>query len=67
MSYSIQYANAEQTQAIVAAINSRDSEALYRLAGIMKEQGDDENAEALLTEARKIEKEDWAYDNAMGN
>lgn len=67
MSYSIYEASAEQQQAIVAAINSRDSEALYQLAQIVKEQGDDEQAEDLLTEARKIEKEDWAYDNAIGN
>lgn len=67
MSYSIREAGAEQQQAIVAAINSRDSEALYNLAQIVKEQGDDEQAEVLLTEAKKIDREDWAYDNAIGN
>lgn len=67
MSYSIREASAEQQQAIVAAINFRDSEALCKLAQIVKEQGDDEQAEALLTEARKIEKEDWAYDNSINN
>lgn len=52
---------------IVAAINSRDSEALVKLAQIVKEQGDDEQAEDLLAEAKRIEKEDWAYDEAIGN
>ena len=67
MSYSIYEADVEQQQDIVAAINSRDSEALVKLAQIVKEQGDDEQAEALLTEAKRIEKENWAYDEAIGN
>lgn len=67
MSYSIREASAEFTQMIVAAINGRDSEALYQLAQIVKEQGDDEQAEALLIEAKRIEKENWAYDEAIGN
>lgn len=67
MSYSIYEADAEQQQAIVAAINSRDSEALVKLAQIVKEQGDDEQAEDLLTEAKRIEKENWAHDEAIGN
>lgn len=67
MSYSIREASAEFTQMIVAAINSRDSEALVKLAQIVKEQGDDEQAEDLLTEAKRIEKENWAYDEAIGN
>lgn len=62
MSYSIYEASAEQQQAIVAAINSRDSEALYQLAQIVKEQGDDEQAEALLTEARKMDTEEGTED-----
>lgn len=67
MSYSTAEAGAELDQMIVAAINSRDSEKLFQLAQVVKEQGDDENAEALLTEAKRIEKEEWSYDNAIGN
>lgn len=67
MSYSIQYATAEQEQEIVNAINSRDCEALFKLADIIKEQGDDENAEALLTEAKRFEKEDWMFDQERDN
>jgi hypothetical protein len=57
----------EQDQAVYDAIKTRDSEALYQLAAQVKEQGEDEQAEALLAEAKRIDKEDWAYDNAIGN
>lgn len=67
MSYSHKEANQEQDEAIFNAIDTRDSEALYQLAQILKEQGDDEQAEHLLKVAKKIDEEDNAFDNNRDN
>ena len=67
MSYSIKDAQIEQDEAIFEALNNRDSIALFQLAVILKEQGDDEQAERLLKTARSIEAGDWAYDESINN
>lgn len=57
----------DQDNAIYLALKTRDSEQLYYLAAQLKKQGEDEQAEALYKQAKQIDKEDWAYDNAIGN
>lgn len=67
MSYSHKEANQEQDEAIFNALDTRDSEALYQLAQVVKEQGDDEQAETLLRVAKRIDEEDGAFDNNRDN
>jgi len=67
MSCSHQEAQLERDEAIFNALDTRDSEALYQLAGLEKEEGNDEQAAELIRVARMIDKADWAYDNAIGN
>jgi len=67
MSYSISEAENDQTLDIDLALQTRDSEALYHWARVLKEQGDDEEAEALLKAARRIDREDMSYDEARDN
>jgi hypothetical protein len=67
MSYSINEAKNDQTLDIDLALQTRDSEALYHWARIVKEQGDDEKAEALRDTARRIDREDMSYDEARDN
>ena len=57
----------ERDTEIYEALNTRDSEALYTLANIEKEEGNDEEAEKLIKVARKIDDEDQAYDALIGN
>ena len=45
-------------EAISEALQSRDSEALYKLAEMYKEENDDEYAETLRFAAKKIDTED---------
>lgn len=52
---------------IECALMTNDSEALYRLAQLEAKEGNDEYAHALLAEARRIDREDWAYDEAVDN
>lgn len=67
MSYTHQEAKHEQDEAIFNALDTRDSEACYQLAEQLKEQGEDENAEDLLKNARRFDDEDGAYDQANAN
>ena len=67
MSYSIDKARDERQVEISDALRTRDSEALYHLAGLEKEEGNDEVAEELYKQAKKIDREDWAYDEAKDN
>jgi hypothetical protein len=67
MSYSNQEAKDERDQEVSEAMQTRDSEALYHLAGLYKEEGEDEYAETLIMAAKKIDREDWAYDEAKDN
>jgi hypothetical protein len=64
MSYSPRHAQTERDQEVTEALQTRDSGALYRLAGLYKEEGEDEYAETLIMAAKKIDREDWAYDEA---
>lgn len=57
----------EQSIEIYNALNTRDSEALYHLAEQLKEQGDDEGAEDLVTQAKRFDKEDWQMDEVRDN
>ena len=67
MSYSEQEARWEREEEIAKAMETSDSEALYQLAGLEKEEGNDEVAAELIRVARMIDKADWAYDNAIDN
>lgn len=67
MSYSIAQARSEQDNMIIDAIVTRDSEALYQIAGIVKEQGEDEEAERLLTIAKQIDWEDAQADQVQAD
>lgn len=67
MSYSIKQAKDERQTDIFNALETRDSEALYQLADLEKEEGNDEYAEALQQHAKRIDKEDWGYDEANNN
>lgn len=52
---------------IELALTTRDSEALYRLAGLEKEEGNDEVAEDLQTHAKRIDREDMQFDEHRDN
>jgi hypothetical protein len=67
MSYHTQDATAQLGSAVEKAISSRDVEALFKYAQVYREQGEDEQAEALRKEAQKIEREDWSFDNERDN
>lgn len=67
MSYSSRQAIDERQTEIFEALRTRDSEALYHLASMEKEEGNDEVAEELLQQAKKIDREDWSYDEAKDN
>ena len=67
MSYSIKDAIDERNHEVDEALQTRDSEALYTLASLYKEEGDDEMAEKLTSIAKRIDREDNAYDEAIGN
>lgn len=67
MSYSEQEARWEREEEIAKAMETSDSEALYQLAGLEKEEGNDETAAELIRVAKMIDRNDWAYDNAIGN
>lgn len=67
MSYSEQEARWEREEAIALAMETSDSEALYQLASLEKEEGNDETATELIRVAKMIDRNDWAYDNAIGN
>lgn len=67
MSYSPKQAIDERNIDVWHALKEDDAEKLYHLAAQFKEEGDDENAASLLAIARKIEKDEWAYDEAKDN
>ena len=67
MSHNITDAIIDQNSRIDLALETRDAEALYQLAEEVKEQGEDELAETLLASAKRIENEDWSYDESIGN
>ena len=67
MSFSNKQAICERQDEIKHALETRDSEALYQLADLEKEEGNDEYAEALVQHARRIDREETLYDEANGN
>lgn len=67
MSYTHQDAQIEQDELIRTALDTRDSEQLRQMAEMLKEQGEDEEADRLLKTARRFETEDWAYDESINN
>ena len=64
MSYNPQ---AERDDEVSTALQTRDAAALLRLARLYKKEDEDEYAETLQMAAKKIEEEDWAYDEAKDN
>lgn len=67
MSYTLKEAKGERENDILLALSTRDSEALYHLANLTKEEGDDETAETLIKTAKRIDNEDWAFDRERDN
>lgn len=67
MSYAIIEAKNEEMNAIETAIKQRDVEGLFRLARIAKKAGNDEFAEILIDNAKKIDREDWVFDEERDN
>ena len=67
MSYSPKQAKDERYEEVIEALQTRDTEALYHLAGLYKEEGEDEMAETLQFAAKKFDAEEWAYDEAKDN
>ena len=58
---------ADEQETIFTAIKRDDEITLYRLANYHSGQGNDEYAEWLLTQARKAQRNNWAYDEANDN
>lgn len=67
MSYAIIEAKNEEMNAIETAIKQRDVEGLFRLARIAKKAGNDEFAEILIDNAKKIDREDGVFDEERDN
>ena len=67
MSYSEQEARWEREEEITKALETGDSEALYQLAALEKEEGNDEQAAELLRVAKMIDANDMAYDQWKAN
>lgn len=67
MGYSIKEAIDERQQEVDKALQESDSEKLFQLAELFKEEGDDEEAEVLLATAKRIERDEWAYDEFKEN
>ena len=67
MGYSLQHANLERTEAIHQALNKEDSDQLLTIADQVKKEDEDELAEYLVQQARRIRKDEWAYDESIGN
>ena len=67
MSFSQTCAKAQQHDGVLRAVKENDTEALYRYANIMKKNGEDEQAEKLNRLAHKADRNDWDYDNSIGN
>ena len=57
----------ERDTEIYEALNTRDSEALYTLASLEKEEGNNEEAERLLKAAKRIDDEDMSFDRERDN
>lgn len=67
MSYSEQEARWEREEEITKALETADSEALYQLAGLEQEEGNDEQAAELRRVAKMIDNNDLAFDRARDN
>lgn len=57
----------DRDQDIFNALHTRDSEELRRLASLCKGDGEDEQADLLLDAAKRVDREDWSYDESIGN
>jgi hypothetical protein len=67
MSYSPRQAVDERQAEVWTATKEEDAERLYQLAAQFKEEGEDELADELHKIARRIERDEWAYDEARDN
>ena len=59
--------NTERDDEVSTALQTRDAAALLRLAGLYKEEDEDEYAETLKMAAKRFEEDDWSYDMAKDN
>lgn len=55
------------TEAIDTALHQSDAVALRTVAQVLKENGEDEEAETLLDTAKKLEHDEWSFDEARDN
>lgn len=67
MSYCYNDARMDEETKVLLAIQEMDDTTLFKLASEAKGREEDEWAEWLLTKARKVQKELWAYDEAKDN
>lgn len=67
MSYSITHSKMERVQEIEEALGTRDMEKLFKLAEKESKEGNDEYAEILRDNAKRIDREDWQFDEARDN
>ncbi len=65
--YTTQELNADRANEVHDAVETRNSEALFRLSRLEKEEGNDEFAESLYQLARRIDDADMAYDQWRDN
>jgi hypothetical protein len=61
------YTTSDDGSYIDQALNTRDIEAAYIIRDQYAREGDDEMASYWNELAKTWEKEDWAYDNSIGN
>ena len=67
MAYSHREAQWERTEAIEDALAREDGERLLDLADQAKGEGEDELAEFLRKEGKRIQREEMLYDESIGN
>ena len=67
MSYSLKQAKDERDVEVTEALQTRDTEALYHLAGLYKEEGEDEIAETLQFAAKKMDAVDAQEDQVRAD
>lgn len=68
MSYTIYDAKADTMTMFEEALHSEDSSKVYHVANKLAAiPGWDEEANVLLAQARRLQNDDWAYDESVNN